>query len=166
MARPPVMNEADRLFNRLTAPTDRKSIVEMQTLLSKLSTELQKVRPKNLASFWESFEKDFNGGRKITVQGKTDEAKLLTAFSLMYNVMNTADPLASGTRQYTAMRNQYYDTRDHLERWFSTQLSSKDKRTMNRIVNTIDSRLINVVKHHNKRVDAGEIQGPKVSVPS
>lgn len=161
MSRPLTMVAADPLFRKVTR-ANGESPKDMLEIAGKLSAALTTTKKFDMETLWPKLEKVLNDGKKLDTASKTDTAKLQTAFSMFYNILNSIDGQATSTQELFEFQNLFLNTQDHVVRRILPGQSGKDKRNIERIVTTIGERLGKVVERFNARIDAGEISGFKL----
>ncbi len=162
MSRPLMMVNADKVYKVLTAKEDKTATATL-TMTGQLSSLLKGIKSFEIDTLWTKVEKSFNSGKKIATTAKTTADDTQTAFSLFYSMLNAIDIQAEGTAGLKAFRTMYLEARNHVEGRFVGKFTGKDKRMLERIIRTVDSRLDEVIENFNLRVQAGNLRGPQIA---
>lgn len=159
--RPKIMLDGEKIISRLV-PKLGSDVSDLQAMGESLSALIQNTRKSDLPSFWRTFESRFNRGKEVSVDAQTDERQYLTGLSMFYELLNQVDTKASSTRSLITLRSFYEDARDFVISRHGASLETRDKRLLDNIVYTLDERFSDVVKHFNKRREAGDVEGPEI----
>lgn len=162
-SRPVQMRDADTLFQRLSLRFGGDS-GDVNDFMAVVGANILSAKTYELDQFWSNLERTLVGrDNRLQVQAGTDDGKLQVALSLFYPAINHIDKVAVSTGELAELRSSFEAAAKRVIGRFAPNASAKDKRVYERIVDTIDQRMADVVERFNTRVEAGEIRGPQLS---
>lgn len=161
LSRPQTMVQADKIYNKIKTKFDDNSI-ETLDLTRRLNDVLNDNKYADLDTLWEDIEKELYDKKSLGVPAKTNSKKLQTAFALFYNALNDLDKNASSTLEINSFRSIFTKAKQHLETHFLGRETGSDKRMLERVIKTTESRLTEVVERYNEMASKGKIAGPEI----
>jgi hypothetical protein len=160
-SRPPAMNDADDIFQRLVLGSGSSS-AETLNIVATLAEILQETKGHELDEIWEKIESRLNRSRPLAVKGKTPEAQANTALALFYSALNHLDKTALSTDEIAAFQSHFDDTFVHANNRFLKVMGGVDKRVSLRVAKTTETRLNSVIGRFNKLVDDELVAGRRI----
>ncbi len=157
-SRPRQMEDADKIYQKIAMARGGSSGDALEIAFT-LNEVITNTKGFELDQLWEKIEKKFNGNRSLAVKNKTDAGKAQTAYSMFYSLLETVDQKAVSTIELQTIKDLFADTELHVANKWYGNVTTQEKRVLERISKTINNRITEMSERFNGLVEEGLIVG-------
>jgi hypothetical protein len=159
--RPKIMLEADKLYQKLTLGNNQNPLTALDYSTAVVQHLLNTKFDEIDESFWNSFEKIFNKGNRLTIKDTTDNEKYQVVISLLYTTLSVVEK-SNSAKLFSQFKDSFTEVKNHLGTRVINHQDDKDKRNIKKILNFIQLKVDQVTKRMNKDIKSGKIEGFKL----
>jgi hypothetical protein len=160
--RPAALSDARNIFKKLHLKEGGSSSDALY-IASDAANALMSLKGSEIDQVWDRVERALNDGNDIKVKGKSDFDKLNTALGLFYSALEVIDAKDDYTDNVRSLRSIYSKVRGQVFSRFQGRAEGKDKRNLQRTLDTIDSLFDRVTTSFNQRIAEGKAGGKELT---